>query len=378
MVVYKGLLSVYTIVVTIAGGWASYIFTAKVFLNIRWVQSVLVAEPGSKTEIYCFVGFSIVGLLLGFLISLVTFRKVVSVIHQIETMPFLDKLAVIAGLILGLVVALLLSWPFAARLEGGMGLPLQLLASTIGIILGVAMARSAISQLGQIFPAIRSEQDGVYAVGTTKLLDANIIIDGRIAEICKTGFVEGRLLVPGFVLQEVQNMADHADDLRRARGRRGLDVLNRVRKELDVDVEVFDEYGDEDDESDSVDLRLVKLARRQVAAVITNDYNLNKIAELHGVRVLNVNELASAIKPQFIPGDELLVMLIRPGNQPRQAIGYLDDGTMVVVEQASDFIGQEVDVVVTNTLQKVTGKMIFGELKSDAGPPQPTRKASQY
>jgi uncharacterized protein YacL len=124
-------------------------------------------------------------------------------------------------------------------------------------------------------------------------------------------------------------------------------------------------------------MRLVKLARRRGAAVITNDYNLNQVAELHGVKVLNVNEVASAIKPQYIPGDELVVNLIRAGTQPRQAIGYLDDGTMVVVEQAGDFIGQEVDVVVTNTLQKVTGKMIFGELKSDGRQPQPSRKAKQ-
>ncbi len=375
--VYRGLLSVYTVVVTIAGGWASYNFTGRVFLQVPRVQSVLAAEPGSRTEIGCFIGFTIVGLLLGFLVSLVTFRKLVVVIHQIESMPFLEKLAIMSGLILGLVVALLLVWPFRVSL-GPMALPLQLLAGTIGVILGVAMARSAISQLGQIFPAMRAEHDGRYAGRSTiKLLDANIIIDGRIAEICKTGFIEGPLLVPAFVLQEVQNMADHADDLRRARGRRGLDVLNRVRKELDVEVEVLEEYGEDDDESDSVDLRLVKLARRQGAAVITNDYNLNKIAELHGVGVLNVNELASAIKPQFIPGDGLIVTLMRPGNQPRQAIGYLDDGTMVVVEQASDFIGQEVDVVVTNTLQKVTGKMIFGELKSDGQQPQPTRKATQ-
>jgi len=375
-VVYRGLLSVYTVVVTIAGGWASYNFTGRVFLQIPRVQSVLAGEPGSRTEIGCFIGFTIVGLLLGFLVSLVTFRKLVVVIRQIESMPFLEKLAIMSGLILGLVVALLLVWPFRVSL-GPMALPLQLLAGTIGVILGVAMARSAISQLGQIFPAMRAEHDGRYAGRSTiKLLDANIIIDGRIAEICKTGFIEGPLLVPAFVLQEVQNMADHADDLRRARGRRGLDVLNRVRKELDVEVEVLEEYGEDDDESDSVDLRLVKLARRQGAAVITNDYNLNKIAELHGVGVLNVNELASAIKPQFIPGDGLIVTLMRPGNQPRQAIGYLDDGTMVVVEQASDFIGQEVDVVVTNTLQKVTGKMIFGELKSDGQQPQPTRKAT--
>lgn len=375
--VYKGLLSVYTVVVTIVGGWASYNFTGRVFLQVPRVQSILAAEPGSRTEIGCFIGFTIVGLLLGFLVSLVTFRKLVVVIRQIESMPFLEKLAIMSGLILGLVVALLLMWPFGASL-GPMALPLRLLAGTIGVILGVAMARSAISQLGQIFPAMRAEHDGRYAGRSTiKLLDANIIIDGRIAEICKTGFIEGPLLVPAFVLQEVQNMADHADDLRRARGRRGLDVLNRVRKELDVEVEVLEEYGDDDDESDTVDLRLVKLARRQGAAVITNDYNLNKIAELHGVGVLNVNELASAIKPQFIPGDGLIVTLMRPGNQPRQAIGYLDDGTMVVVEQASDFIGQEVDVVVTNTLQKVTGKMIFGELKSDGQQPQPTRKATQ-
>ena len=375
--VYKGLLSLYTIVVTIVGGMVAALFTKNIFFEIDYIKSVVAGRGGAATTIYCFVGFTIVGLLVGLLLALVTFKTLVAIIRHIETVPFLEKLGVIAGLILGLVLALLASWPFTARL-GLIALPLQLLVATVGIILGVAIARSAIGQLGQIFPAMRPEEDGGYAVGALpKLLDANIIIDGRIADICKTGFIEGALLVPGFVLQEVQNMADHADELRRARGRRGLDVLNRVRRELDVDVEVLEDYGEEYDESESVDMRLVKLARRRGAAVITNDYNLNQVAELHGVKVLNVNEVASAIKPQYIPGDELVVNLIRAGTQPRQAIGYLDDGTMVVVEQAGDFIGQEVDVVVTNTLQKVTGKMIFGELKSDGRQPQPSRKAKQ-
>jgi len=364
-VVYKGLLSVYTVVVTIAGGMAGYIFTGDVFFKIASVRGVVFAQTEATTRIYCFVAFTIVGLLLGFLVSLVTFRKVVGVIQQIENLPILEKLAIMAGLILGLAVALLLTAPFRGAL-GNMGLPLQLLAATIGIILGVTMARSALGQLGQIFPAMGGEAEGPHGSGAVaKLLDANIIIDGRIADICRTGFIEGPLLVPGFILQEVQTLADHADDLRRARGRRGLDVLNRVQKELGVNVEVLEEYGESDDEGETVDLRLVKLARDRRAAVVTNDYNLNKIAELQGVQVLNVNELASAIKPQFIPGDEMLVNLIRAGSQPRQAIGYLDDGTMIVVEQAGSFVGQEVDVVVTNTLQKVTGKMIFAELKSD-------------
>ena len=363
--VYRGFLSVYTVAMTIVGGYTGRAF-ADWFLGVRWVRNAIAEAASGKTEAGCLIGFTVVGLLLGFLIALVTFRKVVALLRQIESMPFLDKLAVVAGVVLGLVVALLLSWPFAEGLGAKVAVPIRLLASAMGIILGVAMVRSVIGQLSQIFPAMRADEDGVYPRGATaKLLDANIIIDGRIAEICKTGFIEGPLLVPGFILQEVQNMADHADDLRRARGRRGLDVLNRVRKELDVAVEVLEDYGDGDDDSESADIRLVKLARRRSAAVITNDYNLNKIAELHGVSVLNVNELASAIKPQFIPGDELLVNLIRLGTQPRQAIGYLDDGTMVVVEHGSDFVGQEVDVVVTNTLQKVTGKMIFAELKSD-------------
>jgi uncharacterized protein YacL len=376
-VVYRGLLSVYTIVVTVVGGWVGYYCTRDHVLQIPSVKAALASSVDAKTQVYCFVGFTIVGLLLGLLVSLMTVRYIVGVIQQIEGMPFLDKLAVIAGLVLGLVVAVLLVWPFASRL-GELALPLQLLACTLGIILGVATVRSAMGQLGHIFPAMRADDDDAYEGGALpKLLDANIIIDGRIAEICKTGFIEGPLRVPGFVLEEVQAMADHADDLRRARGRRGLDVLNRVRKELHVDVEVLEDYGDADDQAEAVDTRLVKLARRQGAAVITNDYNLNKIAELQGVPVLNVNELAGAIKPQFIPGDELLVNLVRPGSQPRQAIGYLDDGTMVVVEQANRHVGQEVDVVVTNTLQKVTGKMIFAELKSAEQQPQPDRKATQ-
>jgi len=370
--VYKGLWSLYTIVVTLVGLIIGH------FGGLALVASRLFTEatvPDEALTIYSRVGMYLAGILAGFLVSQITFRRLVELITSLERVPLLEKIVVMAGVILGLLFGLLVAWPF--HLLPQFGVPIQLLACVVGVILGVAVARSALNQLARIFPSL-SHPEGGPMPGLTaergKFLDTNIIIDGRIADICKTGFLEGPLLVPGFVLRELQTIADSADNLRRARGRRGLDVLNRMRKELDQTVEILEDEEAPYDGQESVDLRLVKLARARNGVVVTNDYNLNKVAELHGVPVLNVNELANAIKPVFLPGEELRVMPVKEGSQPRQGVGYLDDGTMVVVQNASDRLGQEFEVVVTSLHQTVAGKMIFAEPKDEASRPAPAQR----
>lgn len=193
-----------------------------------------------------------------------------------------------------------------------------------------------------------------------KILDTSSIIDGRLADLCKTGFLEGILIIPNFVVSELQRIADSADPLRRNRGRRGLDLLNKIRKENLVAVKIFDRDYDEITE---VDTKLLRLAREIEAKVVTNDYNLNKVAELYGVQVLNINELSNAIKPVVLPGEEMVVHVLRDGKEFGQGIGYLDDGTMIVVEGGRNYIGLDIEILVTSVLQTSAGRMIFAKPK---------------
>jgi len=210
-----------------------------------------------------------------------------------------------------------------------------------------------------------------------KLLDSNIIIDGRMAEVCKTGFIDGPLLVPTFVLNEVQFIADSADSMRRGRGRRGLDVLNQMHEIMvpqwnartkameDVPiVRVFEDIPPEVRRIETVDAKLVALAKYLNAAVMTNDFNLNRVAELQGVPVLNVNQLVQSLKPVVLPGEEMTLLVLKEGKEPGQGIGYLEDGTMVVVSDAHRHLGETCKVVISSVYQTVAGKMIFAELKS--------------
>src|SRR6056297_753730 len=203
-------------------------------------------------------------------------------------------------------------------------------------------------------------EEGREAVISYKILDTSVIIDGRIADICDTGFIEGILVIPNFVLNELQMIADSADSIKRNRGRRGLDILNKMQKDQSIMVKISDMDFVEIPE---VDAKLVKLAKVMKAKVITNDFNLNKVAEFHGVKVLNINQLSNALKPIVLPGEEMSVSLIKEGKDQNQAIGYLDDGTMVVVENGRPKMNHEVDVVVTSVLQTTAGRMIFARLK---------------
>lgn len=193
-----------------------------------------------------------------------------------------------------------------------------------------------------------------------KILDTSVIIDGRIADICQTGFLEGTIVIPQFVLEELQHIADSSDVLKRNRGRRGLDILNRIQKELSINVEIYE--GDFE-EIQEVDSKLVKLAKLTSGVVVTNDFNLNKVCELQKVHVLNINDLANAVKPVVLPGEEMNVQVIKDGKEHNQGVAYLDDGTMIVVEDGRNYIGKHIDVLVTSVLQTSAGRMIFAKPK---------------
>jgi uncharacterized protein YacL len=193
------------------------------------------------------------------------------------------------------------------------------------------------------------------------LVDTSAIIDGRIADITETGFVSGMLVVPRFVLEELQHIADSADTMRRNRGRRGLDILKRLQKDPSVTVEISDADAENTTE---VDAKLVKLARAWHTPIITNDFNLNRVADLQGVKVLNINELAHAVKPILLPGEDMTIKIMQDGKEMGQGVGYLDDGTMIVVEGGKSYMGTTIDVTVTRVLQTVAGRMIFAHPKS--------------
>ena len=198
--------------------------------------------------------------------------------------------------------------------------------------------------------------------GTCKILDTSVIIDGRFADICRTGFIEGVLVIPRFVLEELQKIADSADSLKRSRGRHGLEMLNRMKEEPERAIEIVDiDFP----KLKGVDAKLVALAKQRNAAVVTNDYNLNKVAELQGVRVLNINDLANALKPQLLPGESMTIKILKEGKEPGQGVAYLDDGTMVVVDDGARYIKKNVDVTVTSVLQTTAGRLIFSRVRDD-------------
>lgn len=208
------------------------------------------------------------------------------------------------------------------------------------------------------------------------ILDTSVIIDGRISEICETGIIEQKLIVPRFILHELQAVADSNDKLKRARGRRGLDVLNELQSKQNIEIEILEPRLSKAEASESVDLKLLALAQQLSARVATNDYNLNKIARLRGVGIININDLANALKPVALAGETMTVKVIKPGEEAGQGVGYLDDGTMIVVEQGRAHIGQVVNVAVTSVLQTSAGRMIFGKVDDASSGSRPRRASS--
>ncbi len=300
--------------------------------------------------------------LIGMAIGLVTGGAILLAEYALQQLSFGVLIGGTAGLGVGLLLTGLIEWVGSVVFDvqtvlfhvGGLlfllGLPY------LGMVLGARFGDERVS------PGEAPAQPSSSGV-TAKLLDTSVIIDGRIADLSETGFLDGTLLVPQFILHELQHIADSSDGLKRARGRRGLDVLNKIQKMPDLDVRIIE---DDIPQIREVDAKLVALAKQLHAKVVTNDLNLNKVAALQGVRVLNINELCNALRPVVLPGEALRVFVLKEGKEPGQGVAYLDDGTMIVVDNAKRWIGRNMDVVVTSVLQTTAGRMIFTRLREES------------
>ncbi len=310
---------------------------------------------------------SLLGLLAGFLVAIF--------VIQLEQAIRKVSLRVIFGGVIGTIIGLLIAFLFAYGLSFVSILERQDIAPWIYVLLTCILG-----YLGLVIGSKKSEELSFSPFGTSKgtrqgdcrILDTSVIIDGRIADICETGFVEGTLITPRFVLDELQHIADSSDSLKRSRGRRGLDILNRMQKSVGVNIEVVDH---DFPKIKGVDGKLIALAKKMGGKIITNDFNLNKVAELQGIKILNVNELANALKPVVLPGELMTVKVIKEGKEQGQGVAYLDDGTMVIVDNAVRHQGETVEVMVTSVLQTTAGRMIFSELK-EAGHDKSTTAGS--
>lgn len=305
--------------------------------------------------------FITASLLFAILFYLIANQTIISVLkiadraeHMLQNMSLYELALSSAGLIAGLIIANLITIPINNIYI--IGLPLSIIANVTfgGLGIGIALGKR-----NEVIYGKGAFKAGKLLMGP-KILDTSVIIDGRIVDICRSGFLEGELIVPGFVLEELRHIADSSDVLKRNRGRRGLDVLNMLQKELKHPVRIEELSDIEGTEADD---KLLKAAKKLNGKIITNDYNLNKVASFEGVPVLNINELANAMKPIALPGEEMLVQVIKDGKENGQGIGYLEDGTMIVVEGGRRHIGESVSVMVTSVIQTAAGRMIFAKPK---------------
>ncbi|CDF58925.1 PIN/TRAM domain-containing protein [Thermobrachium celere] len=359
---------------TIAGLILGYVLTSTI-VKIEYVKHILNIKMTSVAGITIYIiGTLIVGLIFyiisPFILSLVW--KVIDLLENgLQKVPTNEIIIGVIGLIIGLLIANLLVGSVASFLQtnsvlSAIGSVITLIVNIIFGTLGVNLAIKKKEELSNVFTFMKKftkdkKQKMDLKPSQPKILDTSVIIDGRILDILKTGFVEGTIVIPQFVLEELRHIADSSDNLKRARGRRGLDILNEIQKELPVTVEICDKDFPNVSEVDS---KLLKLAEVLGGKIITNDFNLNKVAEFQGVPVLNINELANAVKPVVIPGEEMNIHIIKDGKESGQGVAYLDDGTMIVVEGGKKHVGEVVDVIVTSVLQTAAGRMIFAKLKN--------------
>jgi len=309
--------------------------------------------------------FTLVGAVFGLVLTpYITTRPIRAVRNKLGRLDADTLFSGTIGMVVGLIIAALLTFPLSL-LPDPVGKILPFFAVLLFCYFGVALFVTRKTDIGNILGGLstRREESGGGASswaqsGRTTLLDTSVIIDGRVADIAKTGFIPGTLLIPRFVLNELQYIADSPDNLRRARGRRGMEVLAELQKAPSVVVRISDIDVEGVRE---VDDKLVILARQMKCPILTNDYNLNRIAELQGVAILNINELANAVKSVVLPGETLTISIIQEGKEVNQGVGYMDDGTMVVIENGNKLIGQTKDVSVTKVLQTAAGRMIFAK-----------------
>ncbi|MBY7141660.1 PIN/TRAM domain-containing protein [Virgibacillus sp. NKC19-3] len=349
----------------VLGGTIGYLYIPYLINLLDFTEASWVASP--------YLGM-IIGAIIFFFISHVLADYVVKSLKWVEEalikLPAVDLFFGSLGLILGLVIAYFINMPLQ---DINIDVVSQILPLFITILLGYFGFQVGFRRREEFVNLLnknkkeRDKSDKRRPIDTSdanqpraKILDTSVIIDGRIADICQTNFLEGTIVIPQFVLGELQHIADSSDALKRNRGRRGLDVLNRIQKDLPVKVEIYE--GDFD-EIQEVDSKLIKLAKVNGGIVVTNDFNLNKVCDLQSVPVLNINDLANAVKPVVLPGEELEVHVIKDGKEHNQGIAYLDDGTMIVVEEGRNYIGKKIEVLITSVLQTSAGRMIFAKPK---------------
>ena len=320
--------------------------------SICAVSGYLIGSQIPHLQKYWWAGWA--GSLIGLGLAILT----IQLEQIIKRVPLKTIIGGTLGLFTGLAIAKLASYPFNQFLElPNLQIPLYIFLSAIFGYVGMMLGGKKMDEIA----APTFLEGPRYGRQLPKLLDTSVIIDGRIADLCETGFLEGSLIVPKFVLKELQYIADSADDLKRSRGRRGLDILHRIQKQNRLRVEFLDTDIDRMD----VDSKLMELALQMRAKIITNDFNLSKVAQLRGIEVLNINHLANSLKSAVLPGETMQVQILREGKSQGQGIAYMDDGTMVVIENARQFIGKEVNVAVTSVLQTTAGRMVFTEIRED-------------
>ena len=339
----------------------------KVLITLGIRQGIKVFVEPLYTGLILLIVILIFAIIFYFLSSFI-YKGIIAIIdgfeRNIQKLTVTEFLFGTLGLLVGLVFATLIGVPIS-RIHFVIGPILFILIDLIGALVGIKIFIKRKDDILNLLTSIkkngiRDKKNKHNEKICPKILDTSVIIDGRIFDICQTAFVEGPLVIPGFVLNELRHISDSADGLKRNRGRRGLDILNKIQKELSIETQIYEEDFPEIAE---VDAKLLKLAQVLNGKVVTNDFNLNKVAEFQGVPVLNINELANAIKPVLLPGEEMKVVVMKDGKEASQGIAYLDDGTMIVVEGGRKFISEEIMVVVTSVLQTAAGRMIFAKPK---------------
>lgn len=340
------------------GGWGGVIAAPSILDWLYRVMRVDLATTHYAPE--QIIPFAVLGGVLGSVFAAIVFNILDRMATRWDRMHTGDKVTIFVGVFAGFIAAL----PFLVLLQALRTEVVYIPFILVGLTLGFsALSVYALQSMDEILPW--SKQSGKPRRRGIKVLDTNVIIDGRIYDVLRTGFLEGELYVPGFVLDELQYIADSHDPLRRQRGKRGLDVLRHMQNDFTLEVRTQDKLAP--DQGDGVDARLVRLARALGADLVTNDHNLNRVAELQEVKVLNLNDLALSLRPNVLPKESLTISIIREGNQMGQGVGYLDDGTMVVVENGRSHIGETREVTVTQVIQTERGKMIFAEVDSENG-----------
>lgn len=322
-------------------------------LDRLWRQDTTTIEKAAFIAGGLLVSYLVLQVLVGYC------RKGVRRFNEIlETTSIDILLGGIAGLLLGIMVGVMSTYPLSMLRGFGNYLIIAvfLLCGALGVKIGTSRASELFSLLPSACNTCNQAQLPAAESHETKVLDTSAIIDGRIYDVCQSNFLDGRLVVPTFVIEELQHIADSSDNLRRNKGRRGLELLSKMQKHPQIKIDIME--ADIPEERD-VDAKLVKLCKRLNASIITNDFNLNKVSELQGIKVLNINELANAVKMIVYPGENMHISIIKEGKESGQGVGYLEDGTMVVVEDAQNDIGRDLDVVVTSVFQTAAGRMIF-------------------